>query len=274
MPQEKFDDASFKKEIAQLKIRTTDSTTQSDKYHSYNFKASAYSRENDEQSSAISFPFDPNSATIEEWKKLGIREKTALTIQKYISKGGHFYKPEDLKKIWGIREADAVRLIPYVQIRSAENRYQRKDSFISRKTFLYPPKILSSVEINSADTAAFISLPGIGAAFARRICNFRQRLGGFYSVNQVAETFGLPDSTFQKIKTRLVLNNISITKLNINTQTIEQLKMHPYIRFNLAKAIVNYRELHGPFQNVAGVKNIMIITDSIYLKLSPYLTVN
>src|SRR5258708_1961142 len=47
------------------------------------------------------FYFDPNSLSFDGWKKLGMREKTIITIQKYVSKGGHFYKAEDLKKIYG-----------------------------------------------------------------------------------------------------------------------------------------------------------------------------
>jgi len=36
------------------------------------------------------FIFDPNTLSPGAWKKLGIRDKTIATIQKYLSKGGHF----------------------------------------------------------------------------------------------------------------------------------------------------------------------------------------
>ena len=47
---------------------------------------------------------------------------------------------------------------------------------------------IQSVDINTADTTAFISLPGIGSKLAARIVNFRDKLGGFYSIDQVGET--------------------------------------------------------------------------------------
>lgn len=61
------------------------------------------------------FPFDPNVATREEWRRLGVREKTINTILHYVEKGGRFRKPEDIRKIWGIRKEDADRLQPLVR---------------------------------------------------------------------------------------------------------------------------------------------------------------
>ena len=103
------------------------------------------------------------------------------------------------------------------------------------------------IDINTADTSAFISLPGIGSKLAARIVNFRDKLGGFYSIDQVGETFGLPDSTFQKIKQYLKLENTSIKKININTATVDELKAHPYIKYSVANPIIAYRNEHGPF---------------------------
>ena len=70
----------------------------------------------------------------------------------------------------------------------------------------------SIIDVNTADTTAFISLPGIGSKLAARIITFREKLSGFYSVEQIGETYGLPDSTFQKIKQYLKLDNASVKK--------------------------------------------------------------
>ncbi|HMK26573.1 MAG TPA: helix-hairpin-helix domain-containing protein, partial [Chitinophagaceae bacterium] len=129
------------------------------------------------------------------------------------------------------------------------------------------------IDINSADTTALIALPGIGSKLAARIINFRDKLGGFYSVTQVGETFGLPDSTFQKIKQYLKLENTSTRKININTATVDELKAHPYIRWSLANPIVAYRNEHGPFSKVEDIKKVMAVTDEIYNKIAPYLAV-
>ena len=87
------------------------------------------------------------------------------------------------------------------------------------------------------------------------------------------ETYGLPDSTFQKIKTKLVFTNTSLKKININTASLDEMKSHPYIRFNLANAILQYKNAHGNFALVSDIKKIMIVTDEIFNKLVPYLTI-
>jgi competence protein ComEA len=218
------------------------------------------------------FYFDPNTITADEWKRLGLRDKTIKTIQNYLSKGGHFYKPEGLAKIYGLKQDEYERLEPYIRIGQKENapaHSTQNESFTTKPT---RTERYMAVDINMADTTAFIALPGIGSKLAVRIINFRNKLGGFYSVNQVGETFGLPDSTFQKIKQYLVLENVSVKKININTATVDELKAHPYIRYSLANPIVAYRNEHGPFTKVEDIKKVMMVTDEIYNKIAPYLS--
>ncbi len=211
------------------------------------------------------FHFDPNTISLNEWKQLGVPEKTAQTILKYISKGGKFKAATDLKKIWGLQKS-AEKLIPFVRIHQEQKIYKQE--------FIAPKGQQQKIDINTADSLAWLALPGIGPALTKRILTFRKSLGGFYALNQVKETFGLPDSTFQKIKSKLVLNNMQIRKINLNDATIDDLKKHPYIRYQLANVIIQYRTQHGKFNAVEQLKNIMILPDSSYQKMFPYLTIN
>jgi competence ComEA-like helix-hairpin-helix protein len=223
------------------------------------------------------FYFDPNTLSEAGWKKLGLKEKTIRTIQNYLNKNGHFYKPEDLKKIYGLRQNEYERLFPFVRIepRASNNieeftEKKKPQEFQSEKKHFAGYSI---IDVNSADTAAFISLPGIGSKLAARIVKFRENLGGFYSIDQVAETYGLPDSTFQKIRQYLKLENTSVKKININTVTVDELKAHPYIKYSMANPIVAYRNEHGPYARVEDIKKVMVVTEEIYMKIAPYLTV-
>lgn len=270
------DDAAFKKEIESLKIKQPDSTnrfTKSnfDENNYQNYYQPAEKNYRNESFKGELFYFDPNTATTADWQRLGVREKTIATIQNYLSKGGHFYKAEDIGKIWGLHPDETERLVPYIQIAQKENNHPQKN--YETKTFDKPKYTTSLVDVNSADTTAFIALPGIGSKLAQRIINFRDKLGGFYKAEQVAETFGLPDSTFQKIKSRLNISNASIKQFNINTATVEEMKTHPYIRYNIANAIVQYRAQHGNFVTVADIKKIMMVTDEVFNKVAPYLSI-
>ena len=222
------------------------------------------------------FEFDPNTAKVEDWIKLGVREKTALTIQKYVSKGGHFYKAEDISKIYGLHEKDVKRLIPYIRIVKKSfdlpKKINQPFTHINKYPESYKPrKDGNHININTADTSEFMTLPGIGIGFAKRIINFRNKLGGFYSVDQIKETYGLPDSTFLLIKDRILIGAGNLEKKNINTCSVEELGSHPYIRYRLASAIVSYRKQHGLFNDLNDLKKIMIIDEGLFIRIKEYL---
>jgi competence protein ComEA len=222
------------------------------------------------------FYFDPNTITGSEWKMLGLRDKTIKTIENYLSKGGHFYEPEDLQRIYGLRDEEYERLKPFVKIASNTIKTNEESVSLRPKDEIQPSKNYtprySIIDVNNADTTAFISLPGIGSKLATRIITFREKLGGFYSVEQIGETYGLADSTFQKIKQYLKLDNYLVKKININTATVDEMKTHPYIKYSLANPIVAYRNEHGAFSKVEDIKKIMVVTDEIYKKIEPYLS--
>ncbi|MEO6549164.1 MAG: helix-hairpin-helix domain-containing protein [Ferruginibacter sp.] len=218
------------------------------------------------------FYFDPNLASASDWKRLGIRDKTVATIQNYLSKGGKFYKKEDIGKIWGLHQDEIQRLIPYVQIHTTSPAGFATEKPNEKKE--YKKTAARAVDINTADTAAFITLPGIGSKLSQRIINFRDKLGGFYKIEQVGETFGLADSAFQKIKPLLIFGNYALRQININSASEDELKAHPYLRYALARAIVQYRSQHGNYSDLTDIKKIMVITEEVFNKVAPYLTVN
>lgn len=223
------------------------------------------------------FEFDPNTLSIEGWVKLGIRDRTIKTIQNYLSKGGHFYKKEDLKKIYGFSSRDYERLFSYIKIHlNAENYSKEKNKYSTVEKLINTGNIKSNpvnIDINLADTTAFISLPGIGSKLANRIIQFREKLGGFYSVNQIAEVYALPDSTFQKIKTRFIITDNVIDKFNINTSSKDEMKNHPYIKWTLANAIVEFRAQHGSYIKIEDLLKINLINEEVLEKIKPYIKV-
>ncbi|HYC40861.1 MAG TPA: helix-hairpin-helix domain-containing protein [Chitinophagaceae bacterium] len=216
------------------------------------------------------FPFDPNTATEDEWRRLGLREKTIGTIQKYLERGGQFRRPEDLRKIYGLRKDEWTRLIPLVRITPLQSIPVNKRSVAKPGA----PVRIPELEINSADTSDFEALPGIGPTLAARIWKFREKLGGFYSIEQISETFGLPDSTFSLIRQHLKLSGGVFRKLPLNSASVEQLQAHPYIGWKLARPIVAFREQHGPFMKPEDLKKVHAITDQVYMKLHPYLSLD
>ena len=267
----KFDD--FKQQILALKQKKVDTNYKfsAQKYHANaNYSTSNYADYNNTVEGEL-FYFNPNTLDEIGWKKLGVKDKTIATIKNYINKGGKFYKPSDIAKIWGISTQQAEKLIPYITIEKTvtENNFSTNTTYANTyEKKKYTPTV---IDINMADTTAFIALPGIGSKLAQRIVTYREKLGGFYKVDQLAETFGIADSVYQKLKNRCSISANGFKLININTVTLDELKVHPYCRYAIANAIINYRTQHGAFNNIADIKKVMLVTDDVFAKLSPYL---
>ncbi|HFA49809.1 MAG TPA: hypothetical protein ENJ95_12440, partial [Bacteroidetes bacterium] len=227
--------------------------------------------------------FDPNTATKEELIRLGILPRTANTLLNYRSKGGRFFKKEDLKKVYGFRKEDYNRLEEWIVVnnektqREWDNKKSKsekpKPSFAGnnskktptggadKKSFYpkkeYPKKEYTPpmIDINKTTAEDWQKLRGIGPAYSKRIVNFRDKLGGFVSVEQVGTTYNLPDSTFQKIKPYLTLSPV-FRKIKVNQLDLKGLKSHPYISSYQATILFNYRKQHGDFTDMESLKKI------------------
>lgn len=218
------------------------------------------------------FPFDPNEASTEDWQRLGLSDRTITTIRRFQAKGGRFRRPEDVAKIYGLSSQHAARLIPFVRIPEPMNRGNsgRRDTLNAGNKYTRPaPRIL---DINQADSADWESLPGIGPTLAGRIVKYRNRLGGFHRIEQVGETYGLADSVFRSIEQRLRLDQQRLPdKININSATFELLSKHPYIPYKTARAIIAYRDQHGPYAGREDMMRIALLTPEVLEKILPYL---
>lgn len=254
---------------AAIDTLNTKQTQQYNKDEKDDYTASFYQYEPSVESNAATevFLFDPNTLPKEGWKRLGLKDRTIQTIEKYRTKGGRFYKVEDLQKIWGLPNGFYERIKEYVQIKNANT--SREEKFITT-SYSKTEKKSWNIEINSADATALEELPGIGNKLAARIVNFRDKLGGFYSLEQIGETYGLTDSVFQKIKSFLHANG-DVRKLSVNTATKDELKVHPYIKWNLANAIVEYRNQHGSYKSLDDLKNIAAMDEMTFNKIVHYL---
>lgn len=224
--------------------------------------------------------FDPNTADRQTLLSLGLPERVVGRLQNYRSKGGRFYKSQDLAKIYGIEPDLFETLEPYIQIKKQPKKdWERKeysdvkkDSTYTRTKPSYTKKEIKPLYINKADAATFQSLRGIGPSYSKRIINFRESLGGFISIAQVGDVYGLPDSTFQAILPFLLLDeNTEVQGIKINSVDKETLAAHPYISKRKAAAIIKYRDRHGDFQSADDIQKLYALTDQDKKRIIPYL---
>ena len=183
----------------------------------------------------------------------------------YRGKGGRFNKPEDLKKIYGLRTDDYERLKLYVSIASVENK---SDPIKEPPPSNYS---ISLVELNSADSAELVAVSGIGPYLASRIIKYRNQLGGYFSVEQLKEISNLHSETYDLVRDKLSVDHSLLQAIRINEIAEDQLAMHPYFKNPLAKVIISYRTQHGAFTAVEELKKIDPVSEELFLKMAPYI---
>src|SRR4051812_35356623 len=249
-------------ELAKQRIDTTSNTSEQIAY------VPSEASEVNNSSSARLFQFDPNTLDAAGFKQLGLPDKTINTILKYRSKGGHFWKQDDVRKIYSLSKEDADRLIPYVHIVGQ----QQASVKAGKEQSGYNKPKPAVVDINTATVEQWKSLPAIGDVLSNRIVKFRDKIGGFTSITQVKQTYDLSDSAFQAIEPYLTIaaapQKIAAAipqkasepgKVNINTASFNQIKTNPHIPQEIAQAIVIYRSQHGNFSSIEDLKKIVFI---------------
>ena len=211
------------------------------------------------------FNFDPNTISKEQWGNLGFKDWQIKTIFNYKEKGGSWKTKADVKKIYGLAEVDYNKLEPYILL---PNEISKPETSVTKKDYT------KKVNINTANAKELTNLKGINSEkYAEIIIKYRSELGGFVKKEQLKEVWNLKIETYNEFVNQIELGNTFPQQLNINKATVEELKIHPYIGWNIAKSIIAYRKSHGIYKDVSDIKQIHLITDEIYSKIVPYLTV-
>ncbi|VBB44262.1 conserved hypothetical protein [uncultured Paludibacter sp.] len=216
------------------------------------------------------FTFDPNTTDSANFVKLGLKPYIAKNILKYRSKGGKFKSADDFAKVYGISSEKFEELKPYISIKEVEKIAEVKAS----ETAAYNSNKTQNIvlELNSADTASLKQIKGIGTSFAKRIVGYRNVLGGYASVEQLKEVYGMKPEMYEQIRSSFTVNPSPIRKININTASIEKLKSHPYLRdFEKAKAVYEYRRKKIKLYSIDDLKVLDELNEEDLKKLEPYL---
>lgn len=241
------------------------------------------------------YSFDPNTIDSTELLAFGLSSKIVRNIIEYRNKGGKFKRPTDIRKIYNLRDEDADRLEPYIKIQDKpfKKKDKREKSFSSdnseytdrNKAYLKRKEEFSSdhsnrqekfkegiqIDINQADTSEFRKIPGIGKSFASRIVKYRNLLGGFYSVEQIREVYGITEEIFLQISSWMKIDDLSkIKAIDINKASLEKLKAHPYINFYQAKVIIELRKKRGRLDNISELSLLEEFSDQDIEKLKNY----
>ena len=165
-----------------------------------------------------SFAFDPNTVSLADLQRLGLTERQAESIENYRAKGGRFRSKADFQKMYVVSDSLFARLEPFIEI----------------------PRL----ELNAADSAALVALRGIGPWYARKILDYRERLGGFVAKEQLLEIDGIDAERFAGLSDAVVVDPGRIRPLDLWHASDSVLARHPYLGAKGARSVVRFRTLY------------------------------
>ena len=157
------------------------------------------------------------------------------------------------------RESTSERIS---RLTSSQPSYTRTEKF--------SPGVI--VELNNADTTTLKKIPGIGSAFANRIVRYRDLLGGFYTVQQLAEVYGIDEERYIALAPWFTVDDSFIKKLTVNSLPQDSLSRHPYINYRQARAIIQIRTQK---KQLSGWENLTLLdefTEYDKNRILPYLS--
>ena len=236
------------------------------------------------------FSFDPNTIKKEDLTLLGFTKFQIKNIMRYRSKGGKFHEKKDLKKIYGLDDEFYKRIEPFIEIKLKESKLKIQNlvnntdnSIDSVKTLVEKEfkdssnennsnEKIEQIDINTADSLLLISIIRNNPQLVHRIIKYRELVGGFYSMEQLSEIYGIKNYLIY-IENKISVDTNKITKLNINEITFANLNKHPYISYDETKAVFTYLKIMGSFSHVNQLLENNLLTREAFNRIKPYLTI-
>lgn len=205
--------------------------------------------------------FDPNEYGLSDWIKLGLSEKQANVVIRFTQHG--VYSNEELKKIFVISD-ELFGLI------KDSTYYPTRPQKISAFSPAVNRTIEKKIQLNAATHDELIELNGIGDYYAKKIIEYREKLGGFHSQEQLLELWKFTPEKLAKIKDQLLVSG-ELQKININQASYEELVKHPYVSSKVANSIVKMRSQRNGYKNLTDLLDSKLIDRELLNKLEPYI---
>ncbi|MBR0046270.1 MAG: helix-hairpin-helix domain-containing protein [Bacteroidaceae bacterium] len=222
--------------------------------------------------------FDPNTVDSLTLIGFGMKAWKVKNFLHYRAAGKVFRSAEDMGNTYGWTAEDVAMLKPYVRVgeryrrkeRKHEDRWERREQWERKEPERTSNKFhtLTKVDVNEADTAMLRRIPGVGKKISDAIVRYRQRLGGFHSVNQLLD---IKIVSPELLEWFTVSSSPDIQRININKASFQALNSHPYISYEQTKALLQYLRLYGEVKDEETLLSTGIFTKEDLERLRPYI---
>jgi DNA uptake protein ComE-like DNA-binding protein len=211
------------------------------------------------------YPFNPNFITDFKGYKLGMKVDEIDKLLAYRKQGKFANSAEEFQKVTGISDSLLNVISPYFKFPDWVNNKSQthySNSYPKSNWEEYPKKeVMKILDINQATKEDLMKVFGIGEATSDRILNQKEVLGGFVSMDQMNEIWGLSPEVIVNLQKYFRINSLpKVKKININKASIKELGQFPYFKYPISKNIVTYRSMNGDIkiEDLANIKGFSV----------------
>lgn len=204
------------------------------------------------------YPFNPNFITDYKGYKLGMSVLEIDRLLAFRKQNKYVNSPEEFQAVTKVSDSLLNAISPYFKFPDwVNNKNQFKEyKKYPNTTFAKKEKIVVK-DINQATQEDLIKIYGIGEAISLRILKMKENLGGFVSMEQMKDVWGLSPEVIEKLNTHFKVSVLpNVKKVDINNASIKELSQFPYFNYQQARQIVTFRSMNGDFKNVDDLTKI------------------
>ncbi|MFV8359364.1 ComEA family DNA-binding protein [Flavobacterium sp. LS1P3] len=202
--------------------------------------------------------FNPNFITDYKGYKLGMSVKEIDRLLAFRKQNKYVNSPKEFQNVTKISDSLLNVMAPYFKFPDWVNNKKEFKEFkkYPNQAFAKKEKIVL-IDINQASKEDLIKIYGIGEAISLRILKQKESLGGFVSMEQMKDVWGLSPEVIENLNTHFKVSVLpNFKKIDINNASLKELSQFYYFRYALAKEIVTYRSMRGNINNIEDLTKI------------------
>ncbi len=154
------------------------------------------------------------------------------------------------------------------------------DTIFKADNYVGPPKRLQHsrvrkfrkkqiLDLNTIDSLTLIRVPGIGKSYAHRILSLRKILGGYYSVYQLQEVYGMDGDKFLSLKPWFAIKTAP-KQYKLSELKAGEIPRHPYLSWQQVKVINRLLNRGIPLNSWQKLMKSQAFSRDDSIRLSPY----
>ena len=204
------------------------------------------------------YPFNPNFISDYKGYKLGMSVQEIDRLLAFRKQNKYVNSPKEFQAVTKVSDSLLNAISPYFKFPDwVKNKKEFKDYKKYPNTTFAKKEKIAIIDINQATQEDLIKIYGIGEAISIRILKFKESLGGFVSMEQMNDIWGLSPEVIENLNTHFKVSaSPSVKKIDINNSSIKELSLFPYFKYPISKNIVTFRSMNGDIKNIEDLTKI------------------